>query len=437
MSRISSTSPGTSNTSWTHSRTASRTIGNDRVLAGDLEQLGRPLALLPQRLAAVGPSAGEQQGAGRALAEAGGEQGRAADLLGDDAAHVVGVEGDQVEQLAADAALAHAVDLVELEVGQAQHDAVVAVHRLHVDAEPVAHPGARRPAPTGRAPGRRRASGWRPASRRARRGTARRRWCGRRARGRWPRAARAGRSRRLSAAHSSRPAAMTRSRAASGLSASTSRTNAPTARPSSAGRPSESPFQNGQPPGQARCGGDQDAVVGDVLDAPGARAEGEQVADARLVDHLLVELADPTARPLAGGEEHGVEPTVGDGAARGDGEALGAAAAGEGVGEAVPRDAGAQLGELLAGVAAREHVEHRVEHGPGEGGVGGRRGGPARARRRRSTRRGRTWRRPAGRARRAGWRAGAAPRSGRRASARRRRRSARGRRGTWGRARRG
>ena len=47
--RISSTSPGTSKTSWTHSRTVSRMIGKDGVLAGDLEQLGGPLPLLPQR----------------------------------------------------------------------------------------------------------------------------------------------------------------------------------------------------------------------------------------------------------------------------------------------------------------------------------------------------------------------------------------------------
>ena len=44
--------------------------------------------------------------------------------------------------------------------------------------------------------------------------------------------------------------------------------------------------------GDAEGGGDEHAVVGDVLDAPARRAEREDVADARLVDHLLVELAD-------------------------------------------------------------------------------------------------------------------------------------------------
>ena len=130
-----------------------------------------------------------------------------------------------------------------------------------------------------------------------------------------------------------------------------------------------------QAAGQARCRRDEHAVVGDVLDAPGAGAQGEQVADAGLVDHLLVELADPSAGALAGGEEDGIQPAVGDGAARGDGEALGAAATGEGVGQAVPRDAGAQLGELVTRVAAGEHVEHRLEDGAGEGRVGGRAAG--------------------------------------------------------------
>src|SRR3954469_6878948 len=38
---------------------------------------------------------------------------------------------------------------------------------------------------------------------------------------------------------------------------------------------------------------DEHPVVSDVLDAPRRRAESEDVADARLVDHLLVQLADP------------------------------------------------------------------------------------------------------------------------------------------------
>ena len=72
-------------------------------------------------------------------------------------------------------------------------------------------------------------------------------------------------------------------------------------------------------------GRDEHPVVGDVLDAPGRRAEQEHVADPRLVDHLLVELADAAARALAGGEEDAEQAAVGDGAAAGDGEPLRAA----------------------------------------------------------------------------------------------------------------
>ena len=50
------------------------------VLAGDLEQLGGPLALLPQGLTPVGPAPWQQQGARGALAEPRREQGRPADL---------------------------------------------------------------------------------------------------------------------------------------------------------------------------------------------------------------------------------------------------------------------------------------------------------------------------------------------------------------------
>jgi hypothetical protein len=49
----------------------------------------------------------------------------------------------------------------------------------------------------------------------------------------------------LSVAHPSSPAAVARSRAASSGSADISRTNFPTARPSSSGLPIDSPFQNG------------------------------------------------------------------------------------------------------------------------------------------------------------------------------------------------
>ena len=92
----------------------------------------------------------------------------------------------------------------------------------------------------------------------------------------------------------------------------------------------------------------------DVLDAPRGRAEDERLAGAALVDHLLVEFADPGAV----GEEHAEQPTVGDRAAGGDREPLRPVAGADTIGDAVPHDPGPQLGELLARIPAREQVEH-------------------------------------------------------------------------------
>ena len=288
-----------------------------------------------------------------------------------------------------------------------------------VDPEPLAQPGVDRERPGGVHLQAERRVQHAPASRRARRGSARPAGCGRAGRGRWPPAARPGTRpgcrpprRRAPPRGSGRP------RPAASAPDS-SRTNAPSACPSSAGRPSVSPFQNGSRPGWPGAGTHHDPVVGDVLDPPAAGAEREHVADAGLVDHLLVELADPPAgRPVAD-EEHPEQPAVGDGAAGGDRQPLRARTAAEPSGHPVPDDAGPQLGELLARVAAGEQVE---------GGLVGRRaaawrtappGGPARRPRRRRARRSTPSPRPAGRARRAGWRAPTAPRSRRRASARR------------------
>src|SRR5690606_2804116 len=55
----------------------------------------------------------------------------------------------------------------------------------------------------------------------------------------------------------------------------------------------------GEPAGHPGRRGHEHPVVGDLLDAPAAGPQGEDVADPRLVDHLLVELADPAARSLA------------------------------------------------------------------------------------------------------------------------------------------
>lgn len=90
----------------------------------------------------------------------------------------------------------------------------------------------------------------------------------------------------------------------------------------------------GQPAGLTERGGHQDAVVGDVLDPPAGGAERENIADPRFVDHLLVEFAD--SRSFLAHHVHREHAAVGDGAARGHRQALGAGPSGETAGVAVP-----------------------------------------------------------------------------------------------------
>ena len=61
--------------------------------------------------------------------------------------------------------------------------------------------------------------------------------------------------------------------------------------------------------GHAGRGRDEHAVARDLLDPPGRGAEQERLAGARLVDHLLVELADAAA---AVDDEDAEEAAVGD-----------------------------------------------------------------------------------------------------------------------------
>ena len=113
--------------------------------------------------------------------------------------------------------------------------------------------------------------------------------------------------------------------------------------------------------GLAERGRDEHPVVRDVFDAPARRAEREDVADPRLVDHLFVELAD--AGGLLADHEDAEQASVGDRAAARDGEALRPGATGERAVHAVPDDARSQLGELVGRVLAAEQVEGRVVGG--------------------------------------------------------------------------
>ena len=87
---------------------------------------------------------------------------------------------------------------------------------------------------------------------------------------------------------------------------------------------------------------------------------------ARLVDHLLVELADAAAV----GQHDAEQAAVGDRAGVRDRELARALARADRAGDAVPDDARAQLAELLRRVAAVEHVEHVLEQRARQLGVG-------------------------------------------------------------------
>jgi len=87
-------------------------------------------------------------------------------------------------------------------------------------------------------------------------------------------------------------------------------------------------------------------------------APSRKVPRPRLVDHLLVELADA---PAAVDQVDAEEPAVGDRARVGDGEPPRALPAPHDTAGAVPDDPRPQLGELVRGVAAVEHVKHVLE----------------------------------------------------------------------------
>ena len=104
--------------------------GERGVLPGDVEQLLRALALLPQRGALAGVPARQKQRAGRALAEAGGEQRGATYLFRHDICDLVGIEGKEGRIRGF------------LALRQSQHDTVIAGDRLRIHAGALRHPRA-------------------------------------------------------------------------------------------------------------------------------------------------------------------------------------------------------------------------------------------------------------------------------------------------------
>src|SRR4029078_1608043 len=90
----------------------------------------------------------------------------------------------------------------------------------------------------------------------------------------------------------------------------------------------------------------------------GARPELEHLARASLVDHLLVQLADPRAGV---GQEDAVEAAGGDRAPRRDREPAGVVAAADDARGPVPDDPRPKLGELIGRIAPGQHVEYGLE----------------------------------------------------------------------------
>ena len=118
--------------------------------------------------------------------------------------------------------------------------------------------------------------------------------------------------------------------------------------------------------GHARRRGDDHPVTGDLLDAPRGGAQQERLPRARLVDHLLVQLAHPAAV----GQIDAEEAAVRDGPGIGDRERPRPGARTDRAGDPVPHDPRTQLGELRRGIPAVQHVEHVVELPSLEIGVG-------------------------------------------------------------------
>ena len=114
------------------------------------------------------------------------------------------------------------------------------------------------------------------------------------------------------------------------------------------------------------CGHDVDAVVGDLDDAPARRAQGEDVVDARLVDHLLVEFTHAGVAALAG-DEHSEQASVGDSSTAGDRDPLRSGATGERALVTIPDQPRPEFGELVGRESPCQKVERGLVGGAGKG----------------------------------------------------------------------
>ena len=377
-----------------------------RVAAGDLEQALGLQPLLPERRALTRPPSRDEKGAGGVLAEPRSVQRRLRELGEQQVLDLLGVENEIGERRRG------------VRIREVQCDPVVRPQRLHVDVQGLAQPRSQRHRPRSvhaAAEGREDADP--PVPDLVAEALDDDRPVGGHDTG--DRLLLAEERQQVARGERVEPvlALESRSIAASSASADSSRAVLPIFSPELRRPPDPLALPERRHARHARRRRDEHAVARDLLDPPGRRAEQERLALAGLVDHLLVELADP---PAAVGEEDAEEPTVGDRPGVRDGEPPGARAPADGPGGAVPHDPRTELRELVGRIAAREHVEDVLELRARE--LGER----IRAARelvqlvdRRPPRR-RTWRRSAARGRRAGSAGCASPRSRPRASRARR-----------------
>ena len=369
------------------------------VAARDGEELRGALAHLPERRALARPASRQQQRPGRVLAEAAGEERRATDGLGDELLDLVGRDeegrlGDrgQGRRARGTRMMVRRPD-VGSETRRPARTAVAAGSRMTMPSSdqigwtsmPSGLPQARL---DGQRPGRvdagpeRRQQADAPVAELVAEALARRscgRWAGRPSpaaprrgsRARWRPPARRGRGARASVRSASAPAALP----VDGELADLAREGAQLAT-----QLDRSPDGVALPErhlaGLAGRRRHEHPVVLDRLDAPGAGAEEDDLAFARLVDHLLVELADPPSarsalpgRGSAGGRRpvpssarktgkrprSGIVPPEITATVRASRRAWTVPATRS------QTTRGSQLGELVGRVLAGEHPERRLE----------------------------------------------------------------------------
>ena len=329
--------------------------------ARDREQVRRPLALLPQRRPGAGPAPGQEQGAGRVLAEPAREQARPADAPHDQVLDLVGVREQQ---------LLHAVE-ARVALGQPDRDAVVGVDRLDLEAEALLEPRLDRERPRGvHAATERREHDEPPVAQLVSEPLDHDPAVGREGAGCLALVLEVGEEVvggevvevvvAPQAPGGPRPAL--RALREVGLDAADELADGPAQLHGPADRVAVPERQLAR---HARSRRHRHPVGRDLRDPPGAGAQDHDVAvhpGAQLVDHLLVELPHPAAgRPRLALEEHRVQPPVRDRAAAGDGDDARVAPALDDVGHAVPRDARLELRELVRRVGAGEHAQDALE----------------------------------------------------------------------------